>query len=131
MMSGPSPETISANKVSFALSYSTASRTSLIASWDLDELGKDSINNKRYGNSTILFERPASISKIEGREIRINCKTFFVYKGEQIPVSNFHQWAVLRFESYIIKITYSSAEQSFEEYFPAYAKAIETLTFIH
>ncbi len=96
----------------------------------LDKITDDSINEKRYGESTVLFKKDTIISSQSAREVQIRCQKILSLSAKTVPVFYMVQWTVFQFESRIITITFSSPEQAFEIFLPAYLKAINTFSLI-
>ncbi len=94
----------------------------------LDELAKQSILGKSYGESSTLYCRPSLASSIEAREILLKCHKIISSSMVEKAIPFMVQWTLLRVNLRIIQITFSSSENNYKELLPAYVKAVETFT---
>jgi hypothetical protein len=94
----------------------------------LDDLVKDSISNKKQGDSLIIFEKAVIVSELDGREAKLHCQKKLNDPSQHDPVAYIIQWVIFRYDLHIFKITYTSSEKLFNTYFQAYSKAIESFS---
>ncbi|MFZ6027740.1 MAG: hypothetical protein ACOYYS_08500 [Chloroflexota bacterium] len=95
----------------------------------LDEYMKNSIKQTSIGEPTVLLNQEVIVGGISGREAKITYKWHRPYAGKLLEIIMVKQWFIIFKEDYILEVSYGSTEETFDAYYEAYQKVVDTLTF--
>lgn len=96
----------------------------------LDAFMAFSIRQESFGEPRIILAQPRLVDGLSGQERKISYDRAYPTASGIVRVSVVKQWTTMFIGNNILQVLYESPQETFETYFIAYLRALDSLTFL-